>query len=46
MHSRRHSKELSPIPQFKVTAKLGKFRETRFSQWFYQGAVTAGRPRH
>jgi len=27
-------KELSPIPQFKATAKLGKFLETRFSQSF------------
>jgi len=27
-------KELDPIPQFKATAKLGKFPETRFSQSF------------
>ncbi len=27
-------KELEPIPQFKSTAKLGKFLETRFSQSF------------
>jgi hypothetical protein len=27
-------KELEPIPQFKATAKLGKFLETRFSQSF------------
>jgi hypothetical protein len=27
-------KELEPIPQFKVTAKLGEFLETRFSQSF------------
>jgi hypothetical protein len=28
------SKELDPIPQFKATAKLGEFLETRFSQSF------------
>ena len=27
-------KELEPIPQFKATAKLGEFLETRFSQPF------------
>jgi hypothetical protein len=27
-------KELDPIPQFKATAKLGEFLETRFSQPF------------
>jgi hypothetical protein len=27
-------KELDPIPQFKATAKLGGFLETRFSQSF------------
>jgi hypothetical protein len=27
-------KELDPIPQFKTTAKLGEFLETRFSQSF------------
>lgn len=27
-------KELDPIPQFKATAKLGEFLETRFSQLF------------
>lgn len=27
-------KELDPIPQFKATAKLGEFLETRFSQEF------------
>ncbi len=27
-------KELDPIPQFKATAKLGEFIETRFSQSF------------
>ena len=27
-------KELDPIPQFKATAKLGQFLETRFSQSF------------
>src|SRR5215469_16590746 len=27
-------KELEPIPQFRATAKLGKFLETRFSQAF------------
>jgi hypothetical protein len=27
-------KELDPIPQFKATAKLGEFLETRFSQTF------------
>jgi hypothetical protein len=27
-------KKLDPIPQFKVTAKLGGFLETRFSQSF------------
>ncbi len=27
-------KELYPIPQFKATAKLGEFLETRFSQSF------------
>ena len=27
-------KELGPIPQFKATAKLGDFLETRFSQSF------------
>ena len=27
-------KELEPIPQFKVTAKLGEFLEDRFSQSF------------
>ena len=27
-------KELDPIPQFKTTAKLGEFLETRFSQLF------------
>ena len=27
-------KELEPIPQFKATAKLGEFMETRFSQSF------------
>jgi len=27
-------KELEPIPQFKATAKLGQFLETRFSQSF------------
>ena len=27
-------KELEPIPQFKLTAKLGEFLETRFSQSF------------
>ena len=27
-------KELEPIPQFKATAKLGEFLETRFSQLF------------
>ena len=27
-------KELEPIPQFKATAKLGGFLETRFSQSF------------
>jgi hypothetical protein len=31
-------KELDPIPQFKATAKLGEFLETRFS------AVPAGPP--
>jgi hypothetical protein len=25
-------KELDPVPQFKATAKLGEFLETRFSQ--------------
>jgi hypothetical protein len=28
-------KELDPIPQFKATAKLGEFLETRFSQSFW-----------
>jgi hypothetical protein len=28
------SAELDPIPQFKATAKLGKFLEARFSQSF------------
>ena len=28
------SKELEPIPQFKATAKLGEFLESRFSQSF------------
>jgi hypothetical protein len=27
-------KELEPIPQFRATAKLGEFLETRFSQSF------------
>ena len=27
-------KELDPIPQFKATAKLGEFLETRFTQAF------------
>ena len=27
-------KELEPIPQFKATAKLGEFLESRFSQSF------------
>jgi hypothetical protein len=27
-------KELDPIPQFKATAKLGGFLETRFKQTF------------
>ena len=27
-------RELEPIPQFKATAKLGEFLETRFSQAF------------
>jgi hypothetical protein len=27
-------RELDPIPQFKATAKLGEFLETRFSQSF------------
>jgi hypothetical protein len=27
-------KELDPIPQFRATAKLGEFPETRFSQGF------------
>ena len=27
-------KELEPIPQFKVTAKLGEFVDDRFSQFF------------
>ena len=27
-------KELEPVPQFKATAKLGEFLETRFSQSF------------
>jgi len=27
-------KQLEPIPQFKATAKLGEFLETRFSQSF------------
>ena len=27
-------KALEPIPQFKATAKLGEFQETRFSQSF------------
>jgi hypothetical protein len=27
-------KELDPIPQFKVTGKLGEFLEARFSQSF------------
>ncbi len=27
-------KELDPVPQFKATAKLGEFLETRFSQSF------------
>jgi len=27
-------KEMEPIPQFKATAKLGEFLETRFSQSF------------
>jgi hypothetical protein len=27
-------KELDPIPQFKATAKLGEFLESRFSQSF------------
>jgi len=27
-------KDLEPIPQFKATAKLGEFLETRFSQSF------------
>jgi hypothetical protein len=27
-------KELDPIPQFRATAKLGEFLETRFSQSF------------
>jgi hypothetical protein len=27
-------KELDPIPQFKSTAKLGEFLESRFSQSF------------
>jgi hypothetical protein len=37
-------KELDPIPQFKATAKLGEFLESRFSQSFYDGAVPAGPP--
>lgn len=27
-------KELEPIPQFRATAKLGQFLESRFSKWF------------
>ena len=27
-------KELDPVPQFKATAKLGEFLETRFSESF------------
>ncbi len=34
MRSRRHSKDLEPIPQFRATAKLGEFLEARFSQSF------------
>ena len=34
MRSRRHSRKLDPIPQFKATAKLGEFLEAQFSQSF------------
>src|SRR5258707_11284658 len=37
-------KELDPIPQFKATAKLGEFLETRFSQ--FPDATCKVRPRH
>jgi hypothetical protein len=30
----RCCKKLEPIPQFKATAKLGEFLETRFSESF------------
>src|ERR1700747_458106 len=36
-------KELEPIPQFKVTAKLGEFLETRFSQSLYSAVGGTGR---
>ena len=36
-------KELEPIPQFKATAKLGEFLETRFSMSF-SGRGGIGRP--
>ena len=35
-------KELDPIPQFKATAKLGEFLESRLSQSFQLAAVPAG----
>ncbi len=34
MRSLRRSKRWIPIPQFKATAKLGKFLEAQFSQSF------------
>lgn len=34
MRSRVRSRNWNPIPQFKATAKLGEFLETRFSQSF------------
>jgi hypothetical protein len=38
-------KELEPVPQFKATAKLGEFLETRFSQSFqHAGRYRPGRP--
>jgi len=38
-------KELEPIPQFKATAKLGEFLDSRFSQsWRYRPARPGGKP--
>jgi len=31
-------KELNPIPQFKMTANLREFLESRFSLWLYRSA--------